>query len=122
MSVVKSITDKVTKLSKTELIGSNEEDNGSGVNGIEEEIVYGHIGHWEKCKKDRDCELFDDVCCESRQSYKSKDEIMLCGPAERMSVTSGKYSGWKFKCPENKIQKNATWLTVGSSVIALSMY
>ena len=46
--------------------GQVDEDTG-------EPIVYGHVGHWEKCERDRDCELFDDVCCPAKKSYSSKD-------------------------------------------------
>ena len=66
--------------------------------------------------------IHGDVCCESKKTFSSDDTVNLCGPAERMTVTSGTYSGWKFKCPQDKIEKGAKWLAVGSGMIGMTLY
>ena len=103
--------------------GSNwkpSDDGGEG--GIPSEYVP-IVGHWEPCKKhDYECMIHGDVCCESKKTFSSDDVVHLCGPAERMTVTSGTFSGWKFKCPEDKIEKGAKWLAVGSSLIGMTLY
>ena len=115
-----SISSKITTLTFSDETSSF---NGSGVTGIPQPVdTHGHVGHWEKCESDKDCELYDDVCCESKKTYKSKDIIKLCGTAERMTVSSGVYAGWKYKCPIDKIQKGAEWLSVGTAVIGISLY
>ena len=81
------------------------------------------VGHWEKCiKYDYECQYGGDVCCPSKKTFSSDDQVMLCGPAERKTVTSGIYSGWKYKCPEEKIADGAKWLSMGSGLISIALY
>jgi hypothetical protein len=59
----------------------------------------------------------EDVCCPCTKTYSSNEQVMICGPPYRKTVTSGKHVGWKFKCPLDKMVNEPSWFAEGTKLL-----